>query len=122
MGRILKEVILVGSKNTKKKITALFDTGAEYNYISNEFKDESSLDDIGIMAFGRKEPVIFPNGDTQPTRIVRLKSLEINGTITNNPEFRSFNMKLVDMIIGAKLMQRLGIILKPCNKEIKFKD
>ena len=120
MGLIIKEIGLLGSKNSYKKLKALFDTGATRNYISKEFSNKETIDDIGVVTFRDKGPVIFPDGNEKEGEIINLKLLKIDGVPIENPEFFLFDMKMYDVIIGAKLMQELKIILNPSIKQISF--
>lgn len=121
MGKIFKEVGLLGAKNKFIKVKALFDTGAGCNYIAETFKDGSSIYDLGILELKEKQPVIFPNGIDIDGRMIKLKLLKIDKVATiSEPKFCLFDMKLYDVIIGAKLMQELKIILNPSIKEIGF--
>ncbi len=121
MGLIIREVGLLGSKNKYKKLKALFDTGATRNYISEEFLDKDTIDDIGIVEYKGKEFVTFPNGFEKEGSIINLKLLKIdNKHPVEKPEFFLLDMKMYDVIIGAKLMQKLGLILNPSIKEISF--
>lgn len=121
MGKIFKEIGLLGAKNKFIKVKALFDTGAGYNYIAETFSDGTSIYDLGILELKEKQPVIFPNGTDTDGRMIKLKLLKIDGTIPiPEPTFCLFDMKMCNVIIGAKLMQQLGIILNPSKKEIFF--
>jgi len=53
-------------------------------------------------------------------RIINLKLLKIDKIPIEQPEFFLFDMKMYDVIIGAKLMQKLKIVLNPASKEITF--
>ena len=121
MGKIFKEVGLLGAKNKFIKIKALFDTGAGYNYIAEIFSDGSSIYDLGILELKEKQPIIFPNGTDIDGRMIKLKLLKIEGTTPiPEPTFCLFDMKMCDVIIGAKLMQQLKIILNPSIKDLTF--
>jgi len=121
MGLIVREVGLLGSKNRYKKLRALFDTGATRNYISEEFLDKDTIDDIGIVNFHGKDFVTFPDGVEKWGSIISLKLLKIDNKYPIvNPEFFLLDMKMYDIIIGAKLMQQMRMILNPSIKEISF--
>lgn len=121
MGKIFKEIGVLGANNKYMKLKALFDTGAYYNYIAEEFENGSSIYDLGIVEFKEKLPVVFPNGFDVDGRMIKLKLLKIDGTTPiPAPTFCLFDMKMYDVIIGAKLMQELKIILNPSIKEITF--
>ena len=120
MGRIFQEIGLVGSQNKYMKLKALFDTGAIHNYISKEFKDQSTIDDIGIIEYHGTKDVIFADGSPKECSIVYLKLLNIGNILVEQPKFHLFDMKMCDVIIGAKLMQKLNITLNPSSKDIIF--
>ncbi|HLC57541.1 MAG TPA: hypothetical protein VJH95_03145 [Candidatus Nanoarchaeia archaeon] len=121
MGKIFGEIGLLGAKNKFIKVKALFDTGAESNYISKTFGDGSSIYDLGILEFEEETPVIFPDGNEIKGRMIKLKLLKIEGTVPiQEPRFCLFDMRLYEVIIGAKLMQQVGIVLNPYKKEINF--
>jgi len=76
---------------------------------------------LGILEFKEKQLIIFPNGIDIDGRMIKLKLLKIDGTIPiPEPTFCLFDMRMCDVIIGAKLMQQLRIILNPSKKEINF--
>lgn len=121
MGKIYREIGLLGANNKYTKLNALFDTGAYCNYIGETFRDGSSIHDLGIMEFGEKQPIVFPSGVDIEGRMIKLKLLKIDGVEPiKEPEFCLFDMKMCDVIIGAKLMQQLKIILNPSIKQISF--
>ncbi len=121
MGLIIKEVGILGSKNRYKKLKALFDTGATRNYISESFNDKETIDDIGIVSYHGQDFVIFPDGFKKEGEIISLKLLKINGVEPiKQPKFFLLDMKMYDIIIGAKLMQQLRMVLNPSIKEINF--
>ena len=121
MGRIFQEVKISGSINKNKKLRALFDTGTGANYITRKFLDGSLIYDLGIIEYGKEDQIILPDGSPTKAIKIKLSLLKINGTepITE-PEFWLFNLGKCEMIIGAKLMQKLKIILNPSIKEISF--
>lgn len=121
MGKIFKEIGLLGAKNKFIKLQALFDSGAEHNYIAERFSDGSSIYDLGILELKEKQPVMFANGTDTDGRMIKLKLLKIDGIAPiPEPTFCLFDMTMCDVIIGAKLMQELKIILKPTSHEIFF--
>ena len=121
MGMIFQEVEISGLNKEDKKLIALFDTGTRINHISQRFKDKSLAMDLGIVVYGRKQKVTLPNLKEIKGRMIKLKSLKIEGiNPISEPEFCLWDMRLYDIIIGAKLMQELGMILTPSVKEISF--
>ncbi len=120
MGLIIKEVGLLGSKNQYKRLMALFDTGATHNYISKNFSNDETIDDIGIIEYLDKKPIFFPTGDKiEDCNIINIKLLKIDNVSIEQPEFFLLDM-MYDVVIGAKLMQKLKIVLNPSIKEINF--
>lgn len=121
MGMIFKEIEISGSNEKDKKLTALFDTGTRINHISKRFKDNSSIIELGIVEYGREQPILLPNLEEIKGRMIKLKLLKIKGKKPiSEPKFCLWNMKTCDVIIGAKLMQQLKIVLNPSIKEIQF--
>ncbi len=121
MGKIIREIGLIGSNNRQIKLNALFDTGAYTNHIARKFSDGKTIDDIGIFEFGEEQPIIFPNGKDIIGTMVKLKLLKIHGTEPiKKPSFCLWNMKMYDVIIGARLMQQLDLTLQPSVQKISF--
>ena len=120
MGQIIKEIILVGSKNKHKKLKALFDTGAQRNFISKTFSDSETIYDIGVVEYLGEDTIILPEGSQHIGQIIKLNTLIINDVEKIQPKFFLWDMKMCDVIIGAKLMQELKIILDPSTKKISF--
>ena len=121
MGKIIREIGLIGSNNRQIKLDALFDTGADTNHIAKEFSDGRTIDDIGIFEFEEEKSIILADGTPIKGTMIRLKLLKIYGTAPiKNPSFCLWDMKLHDVIIGARLMQQLKLKLQPSIKEISF--
>ena len=53
-------------------------------------------------------------------KLQMMQVLKIDNNSIEQPRFFLLDMKMYDMIIGAKLMQELKIILNPFLKEINF--
>lgn len=77
MGKIYRKIKVLGSNNKFKTLNALFDTGADSNYIAEKFKDGSSVHDLGIIEFEEKREVVFPNGSHMVGQMIKLKLLKI---------------------------------------------
>ncbi len=121
MGKIVREVGLIGSNNRQIKLNALFDTGAYANHIAEKFLNGQTIDDLGVFEFGEKMPIILPTGEPLEGTTIKLKLLRIHGTDPiKNPSFCLWDMKMYDVIIGARLMQQLDLTLQPSIKEIIF--
>lgn len=121
MGKIIREIGLIGSNNRQIKLRALFDTGAYTNHIAKKFSNGQTIDDIGVLEFGEKQEIIFPNGEDIQGTMIKLKLLKMHGTgPIKKPDFCLWDMKLYDVIIGARLMQQLDLTLTPSSKKIDF--
>ena len=124
MGKIIKEIGLLGSKDNFIRLNALFDTGATINVIKKRFDNGGSIDDIGIIEYLGWGQLILANGMDIKAQKIKLKLLKLLGAGNKDPikepEFFLLDELIYDVIIGAKLMQQLGIILNPSKKEISF--
>ena len=121
MGLIVKEVGIKGTKNKYIKLNALIDTGASRNYISTELRSGDTPESLGVLEYGEKVDITFPDGRGITGRMVKLKMLKIFNNFTiPEPEFCMFGMKTYDIILGAKLMQQIRLVLNPADKEIRF--
>ncbi len=109
-----------GSRDPPIKLRALFDTGAEDNYIVPNFFKEGSVEDLGIIEYGEEREIISPDGSPMESRSIKLKSMEIEGVIVNEPEFLLLNMPGCEVLVGAKTMQKLKMVLNPSIHEISF--
>lgn len=121
MGKIIREIGLIGSNNRQIKLNALFDTGANSNHIAKEFSDGRTIDDVGVFEFGEETPITLTNGEPIKGTMIKLKLLKMHGTEPiKNPSFCLWDMKLHDVIIGARMMQQLDLTLQPSIKKISF--
>ncbi len=120
MGRIFRRVTVQGSKNFPIQLRALFDTGSDNNYIVPNFFKEGSVEDLGIIEYGENELTTLSDGSPIECRRIKLKSIEIEGKIILNPEFRLLDMPGCEILIGAKTMQKLKMVLNPSIHELSF--
>jgi predicted aspartyl protease len=118
MGTIREKIELIGTRK-RKKITALFDTGACRNYIRKMLEDGDRTEDIGFHIFEGIHRAILANGDIAVGEKVRFKIIRIKGISFKEPEFVIMENLIEDMIIGVDLMQKLGLTLDPSNEKIK---
>lgn len=122
MGRIFRRVNVSGSKNQPKRLRAIFDTGSEDNCIVPEFFEGGSVEDLGIIEYGKEEIKTLANGYPIKCRKIKLKSLEVEGILINEPEFYIISLPGAEVLIGAKTMQELKMILNPSIHNISFSD
>lgn len=120
MGVIREEVELVGASKSKK-IVAMFDTGAIRNYIRKELSDGEQVDSIGFDIYAGVHRAILADGSVLEGEKIRFKELHIKNLSVAEPEFVMLENLVEDMIIGAHLMQELGICLDPECRKIEVK-
>lgn len=121
MGKIIREIGLIGSNNRQIKLNALFDTGAHSNHIAKKFSNGKTIDDIGVFEFGEETSITLTNGEPIIGTMIKLKLLKMCGIEPiKNPSFCLWDMKLHDVIIGARLMQQLDLTLQPSIKKISL--
>lgn len=120
MGYIRGEIEIVGMNKTKK-ILALFDSGAHRNYLRSELEDGETPDGIGFHIYAGKHDAIMANGELAPGVMVKFKELRINEHTINEPSFVVMENMYEYAIIGAELMQELGVVLDPRNHELSIK-
>ena len=118
MGMIKEEVEITGIRKSKM-IVALFDSGAERNYIRKILEDGNRVDeDIGFHIFLGIHRPILANTDIADGEKVIFKKIYIKERSIEEVEFIIMEKLFVEAIIGAKLMQKLGISLDLSNKRI----
>lgn len=120
MGMIRQNIIIKGV-HKRKKISALFDSGASHNCIRRQFSDGENVDDIGFHIYEGDCVLIIASEESIPGQIVRFRKIQIMHCNEIEPEFIITDKLSEDVIIGAQLMQKLGIILDMPNEKIKFR-
>lgn len=120
MGLIKDEIEIIGMKK-RKKISALFDSGAYRNYIKKNLKDGDSPESIGFHIFEGEHKAILANGVTAYGERVGFREICIRKQNMKEPKFVIMENLLADVIIGVELMQKLGITLDPPNEKICLK-
>ncbi len=121
MGYIKEDIEIIGSRKNKR-VNAMFDSGAFSNYIRSTFDDGETPDDIGFPIFEGETSLICANGSTSPAGVIRFDKIRINKFVVNQPRFVMTDTLLFEVIIGAELMQMLGIVLDPKNEKIINSD
>lgn len=121
MGIIWQNIKILGTKKSKI-VMALFDSGAYFNYIRSEnIFDRETPDDIGFHIFEGTKESILADGRFKKVDWVRFKEVYVNGITIKEPKFLIMKDLTWDAIIGAELMQQVGIILDTKNEKIVFK-
>ncbi|MFB0556528.1 MAG: aspartyl protease family protein [Dehalococcoidia bacterium] len=120
MGNIREEVELVGTLKSKR-LLALFDSGAYRNYVRRTLTDGENIEDVGFHIFEGTHNAILANGDVATGERVRFREARIKQCKVNEPEFIIMDNLLEDMIVGVRLMQRLGILLDPLDEKISIR-
>ena len=122
MGKIWQDIEIIGSRKNKI-VTALFDSGAYFNYIRSEnIYDKETPDDIGFHIFEGTKESITANGKFVSVDWIRFKRLRINQLVINEPRFLIMKNLTWDAIIGAELMQQCGIKLDLPRETILIRD
>jgi len=114
MGRIVRKITL-----GKKKVLALFDTGAERSYITR-----------GVLPAGAKCSRIEPVDVAMGGEVIRFaERCLVNGEIDGlpfdfNPHLGEkpfmIDNKRVDVLIGAAMMEEWNITIDPKNKSLNL--
>lgn len=113
--RTIKEILL-SSNGSKRKVRALFDTGATINYIS----PEASRAFPGLIAV----PNPFRVGLGGKKHVVKeALSLTVNIEDHRMPSqfFHVVDLKNFDVIIGAFFMEQWGVKLDPGGRKLEIK-
>lgn len=122
MGQIWQDIEIIGIKK-KKIVTALFDSGASFNYIRSEnIYDNETPDDIGFHIYEGTKQSITADGRFVNVDWIKFKSLKINQLIINEPRFLIMKDLTWDAIIGTELMQECGIKLDLPRELILIND
>jgi len=117
MGTIREVIEIIGTRKSKK-LLALFDSGADRNYIRTELEDGDRAEHIGFHIFEGTHRAILANGDIATGERVRFKEIRIKERSSKEPSFVIMENLIEDIIIGVELMQQLGITLDPPNERI----
>ncbi len=118
MGIIKDRIEIIGTAK-RKRIQALFDSGAHRNYLKREFADGENVDEIGYHIFAGIHRAVLADGTLSPGERVRFKSVMIDKRVEFEPEFVLMENLIEDAIIGVWTMQKLGIRLDPPRERIE---
>jgi len=119
MGFIEDEIELVGHHKSKR-LFALFDTGADANYIRENFFDGEFIENIGYIAIKADYIIEYSNGEIKHTEAVAFLELNYKAIKARKPVFLVNPAMGHDIILGAEFMQIYGIILDPKNETVYF--
>jgi len=121
MGKIKKEIEIVGSKRSKK-IEALFDSGANVNVVRSIFSDGVSAEDLGFTKYRSPGKIRLGDNRLKKTEFIEFPKLIIDNVSVEKPEMAVMKGLPCDVIIGAYLMQRVGINLNLTEEQIEWKE
>ena len=117
MGEIKADVDVFGYLKNKK-ISALLDSGAYWNYINKIFEDGECPEDIGYSIYHGTIVSILANGQPVRGQIIGFDKIHINGRPFRNPRFVIMEDMIDDIIIGVHLMQQMRLKLDPFRHRI----
>jgi hypothetical protein len=110
MGKIKKEIEIVGLKGSKK-VEALFDSGAGGNVVRQIFSDGVSAEDLGFTKYRFPGKIRLGDNRFKRAEFIAFPKLVIDNVPVEKPEMAIMKDLPYDVIIGAYLMQSIGIIL-----------
>ena len=117
MGEIKEDVEVFGYLKNKK-IPAILDSGAYWNYINKIFEDGECPEDIGYSIYHGTINSKLANGQTVSGKSIGFDKIRINGRQYKNPRFVLMEEMVDDIIIGVHLMQQMHIKLDPSRHRI----
>lgn len=110
MGYISGNVRVTGLRKTKT-LLALFDSGAYRNHMRRSFFDGETADDIGFHVYEGGQFSILADGRAVKGDRVHFKEMEMGSQTVTEPAFVMMEDLSWDIIIGAALMQEIGVVL-----------
>jgi len=121
MGKIEKEIEIVGQKE-KKKLKALFDSGADTNYVRTEFSDGISAEELGFIRYRTFRRIKLGDGRYNLGEVVTFPQLIIDDVSIEKPEMIIMKGLPYDAVIGAFLMQQLRITLNMGEEQVEWEE
>lgn len=115
---MIRHNIIIQGINKTKKLNALFDSGANYNYIKRKFSDGDDVNNIGFHVFEGQCKARLATESTVDGQRVRFKQIKIDKCQEEEPLFVIIDSLSEDVIIGAYQMQKFGIVLDLTNERI----
>ena len=112
MGKIIADVELIGHQITKR-YRALLDSGAHRNYIRRVADDNADVNSLGFHTVQEQYPVILADRTHIYGIRARFNTIKIGEVPYTEPEFIVLKDLDEEMILGAVIMQELGIDLYP---------
>lgn len=121
MTYIKKEIEIIGARESIN-LNAMFDTGAQKNYLPCKFKNGMNAEDLVYNEFLGKEQIKLGNNTRVSGYFVKYDCLKLLGKQIKNPEFVLLQDLNHDAIIGNNLMQELKLVLDMEKSEITIKE
>ena len=118
MGRIYKELLILGDKGYAK-VKALFDTGADESIIRSDIANKVATV-VDINAFMPK--LQTANGKILDENKLTTIAVELDEGCNIGESFRVFDNLNEEMIIGHNIMQKRDIVLDMSNDTIDTKN
>ena len=120
MGRISKDIELTGFLKSKP-VEAMFDTGANNNFLPAFFRDGSSVEEIGYKEYFGKREFFMANHTNTMGDVVKFDKIIIDGLKIKDPIFVILETLVEDAIIGTQLMQDYSAILRLGEDTVTFR-
>jgi len=114
MGLIKKQIWITGIRG-RKRVKALFDSGAARNYIRGDLAQS-----IGFSTYYGRHNSILPNQFVEEGYRVEFKNMEIENRLYKNPEMIVMAVLSHEAIIGAYFMQKHKVVLNMAEDEIRI--
>ena len=113
--RTVKDIVIY-SNGKRRRIRALFDTGATVNYLDSdiaaEFPGATALPEPWKVGLGGRKITL--------RELVPL-SVQIGSRKMPSVTFYPAQLKKFDAIVGAFFMEQWGVVLDPARKQLRIK-
>lgn len=119
MGKITKEVEIVGLKSNKK-LEALFDSGSGGSFIRQIFSDGVHIEDLGFTKYRSFRKIRTGDNSRIKAEIIAFPKILIDSVTIEKLEMGVIKSMPVDVILGADIMQRVGINLNFKKEQIEW--
>lgn len=119
MGKITKEIEIIGLKG-KKKLEALFDSGSGGNHVRLILSDGVSIEDLGFVKYRSFRKIGTGDNRLIKAEIIAFPKILIDGVTIEKVEMDVIKSLPEDVILGRNLMQRIGINLNFKKEQIEW--
>ncbi len=110
MGLIINQIEVKGTVKTIK-VSALIDSGAEGNYISDVLPNGIRPEQLGFISYS-EIPVSMPGSSFRELHgSLTFDKLTLNGFVVSEPEFIILDNMDFPVIIGVEILQMIGLKL-----------